>query len=604
VDKYDEYVDIEFGDVFAEFEHDHHHHHHHASDDTDDNNNNGGPRLRRAAWFDARYYADPKSAVHSLGNRLTGEIAQSLYSKRTPTRRRLERTVCCIIVNFLRVRICDPGRYLAVLLGKSDYDAATYRSMTQAFKGLEQLGYVRKFTGSYGGLATRFGAEPRLLEAFAAYRIGAADVKSTEKTSLVELRISGKERRRLDAKRDRERKRAKKLGKTVPPRRHRSENLLPWPRPYREGKVRMERNLRKINNALRDQFIALHVPDDAVNEIHKDLREESQFIDYFDNELHRVFTIDPTHNGRFAGGWWSTLPKQYRKHIRMSGPGLPPQRTTELDYRELHLRIVYARKQKPCTDSPYELYDDPALNQAIREPVKLLTLIMLNADTPFGALRAMVKKVREKYDRKWKADFNTLARPPMKTDEMAGRLWPCCPPIKTLMADIVKKHEAIKESFSSGAGRKLMYEDSQLAERIMLRMIDEHGVVVLPLHDGFVVCSDYRNELLEIMEDEFQKRFGADTVNVKETRDHRTAFPTPEYYFTDSAADAAASRYFDFECERDGYGIYHALLDDWISRQPEATQPEAHAKTFADSDSSVHYAVGRITALYSARKAA
>ena len=179
------------------------------------------PRLRRSAAFDDRYYSDVTS-VHALTLQLAKDVESALYTRRMPgrSRRRLERTIECLLVNLLRLRVSDPGRYLAVKLGRTDYRQSlvvTYRSMRQALKGLEQCGYVRLFIGKQSsikgvpGLVTRVEALPRLLDEFARCVLGPVDIQSRERQQLVELRPSKQERRRLERE-----------GKPVLP--------LPWPR--------------------------------------------------------------------------------------------------------------------------------------------------------------------------------------------------------------------------------------------------------------------------------------------------------------------------------------------------------------------------------------
>ena len=530
------------------------------------------PRLRRSAAFDDRYYSDATS-VHALTLQLAKDVESALYTRRMPgrSRRRLERTIECLLVNLLRLRVSDPGRYLAVKLGRTDYRQSlvvTYRSMRQALKGLEQCGYVRLFIGKQSsikgvpGLVTRVEALPRLLDEFARCVLGPVDIQSRERQQLVELRPSKQERRRLERE-----------GKPVLP--------LPWPKEHRHAKALMEANLRTINGALRSQFVALYVKDSEFAEIHKAMREEDRFLDYFDRDLHRVFTIDPTKNGRFAGGWWATVPSGYRKLIRMSAPGKHPARTVEIDFSELHLRMLYAKAGALCTDSPYALYDDPKKNEAIRPAVKLITLRMINADSTTSAKRAVVRRITKTFERKWwDVKHPGEDRPSMTVDEMAGRLWPGVPPIDTVMTDIRAKHSEIAQHFSSGAGRKLMFEDSQLAEAIMLRMIEEYGVAVLPLHDGFIARHDYRDVLQEIMQDEFRKRYGAE-IPVKETT---PGLPSPwvDELGKFSTADCDALMNIDRMHEEMEYGIYHALLDDWIARQPPNAQPDARELTFLE----------------------
>ena len=59
-------------------------------------------------------------------------------------------------------------------------------------------------------------------------------------------------------------------------------------------------------------------------------------------------------HGRFYDGWWQSIPSkdwQYRTHITIDG-----QRTCEVDYSSVCLRIVYALKGISI-DPEEDLYD-------------------------------------------------------------------------------------------------------------------------------------------------------------------------------------------------------------------------------------------------------
>lgn len=53
-----------------------------------------------------------------------------------------------------------------------------------------------------------------------------------------------------------------------------------------------------------------------------------------------------------------------------------------------------------------------------------------------------------------------------------------------------------------------MYQDSVIAEKVMLIMIERSGAVVLPVHDSFIVRNSYATELEEIMVKVFEEQYG------------------------------------------------------------------------------------------------
>jgi len=52
-----------------------------------------------------------------------------------------------------------------------------------------------------------------------------------------------------------------------------------------------------------------------------------------------------------------------------------------------------------------------------------------------------------------------------------------------------------------------MYQDSIIAEKVMILML-ERGAVVLPVHDSFIVSNSYDLELEEVMKNVFEDQYG------------------------------------------------------------------------------------------------
>ena len=98
--------------------------------------------------------------------------------------------------------------------------------------------------------------------------------------------------------------------------------------------------------------------------------------------LHRVFTNDLDHHGRFYGGFWQGMPKQERARLMINGEAVG-----EHDYRQHHIRLAYALAGVPIPDG--DLYDLQT-NRWKRSLVKLATNTMLNACDRRSALGAIV----------------------------------------------------------------------------------------------------------------------------------------------------------------------------------------------------------------------
>jgi len=249
----------------------------------------------------------------------------------------------------------------------------------------------------------------------------------------------------------------------------------------------MRSNLSKINSKLAATRIALRIDDEqfaALNaRINSERYRDRRTIDFTNNQLHRVFNNASFEDGgRFYGGWWQEIPREFRKHIEINR-----RDTVELDYSGHHIRILYADKNEIPPDDPYDLSE----TEFPREDQKRAILVILNAGNRYSAIKAMAKS---------------------GIKNASG-----------LAAAMEDRHGAIKDQFYSGVGIKLQRRDSDVAEIVMLEML-HRGATVLPLHDSFLVRSSYEDELKEFMQLVFADFFGKEAkikpkVSVREEWD-------------------------------------------------------------------------------------
>ena len=78
---------------------------------------------------------------------------------------------------------------------------------------------------------------------------------------------------------------------------------------------------------------------------------------------------------------------------------------------------------------------------------------------------------------------------------------------------VLDSHKPIQHLFFSGLGNQLQFEDSNMAEGIMLHFAKEDAPA-LPVHDSFIMHHGYAGELEESMRRTFYDRFGQD-IKVK-----------------------------------------------------------------------------------------
>ena len=244
---------------------------------------------------------------------------------------------------------------------------------------------------------------------------------------------------------------------------------------------RMRYNLNAINDCLLRHWSDLYLSDRDWERLQESLLNDSKH-DYSPIKLHRQ-TIRRIFNstsfdigGRFYGGWWQNIPSAYRGLITIDG-----RRTVEFDYGRLHPTILYAKRGLKLASDAYDI----GIGAEHRDVVKQL----------FNAMVQMV----EPQD-----------RPPRDVKfSQTGKKW------KQLRDLIIEKHEPIKDCFFCGMGNQLQFEDSKIAEKVMLSFIKE-DIPILPVHDSFLVQVGYQARLIDTMSDAFQAAYGI-TIDVSDS---------------------------------------------------------------------------------------
>ena len=72
---------------------------------------------------------------------------------------------------------------------------------------------------------------------------------------------------------------------------------------------------------------------------------------------------------------------------------------------------------------------------------------------------------------------------------------------------LVKKHDDIEKYFNTGIGKILQYEESRIAEKILIELTNKN-IVCLPIHDSFIVTESNEQELVKAMIKAYKKVVG------------------------------------------------------------------------------------------------
>ena len=386
-----------------------------------------------------------------------GELKNNRKNKLNKTYEKSEETITRKIINALyQSYFSIPKSWVSLSLRAKHYSGTglSYRALRRVFNILVQKKLIiYKIGNEYSSKVTRIYPAKRLIILFK--KIGHVWRK---------YEIDNNE---VIIVREKDKNKNKKLIKT----------------PNNKTARTLRKNLNLINEELSKHCLALDIDDDAYLLLEKELKkhirkgkseynwtEKTPFsINYSRFKLVRIFSNKKLNlHGRFYGGWWQSLPERYRQHITIDG-----RQTLEVDYSTLALRMIYSLKNKPLDDSkdPFDLGLKPTKEQ--RKIIKKFAYALIN-DTK-GTFRLSNEQ------------YKILG---VKHNQ--------------LLELIKKHHPPLIEFLKSEIGLKLMYLDSVIAEDIILSLLKKK-ILVLPIHDSFIVGRKYVGELTKQMNKSFKK---------------------------------------------------------------------------------------------------
>ena len=371
--------------------------------------------------------------------------------------------VKCILLNLLKVSRYDFPTVLAFSRRAEVYSAkdrycnsmAAYRQFTAAYEGLLSLNYTTEVSKGYYDRKTGKGKLTRICATESLLKLFQEVLPSPD---VFFDRHSGEEVIRL---KDGEKK-------TI----NYTDN---------DFTQRARANLVIINKCLERHWYDLDMTADQFSELNakmkeRHLRDDTRMfgVDYNNRTLYRIFNNgDFKQGGRFYGGWWEQILSEYRKFITIDSKW-----TVETDFSSLHPHMLYALKGLDLSGDAYQIdgvYD--------RGMVKLAFAKLLNGE-------------------------NAPRKPEGYSEEIVGMPW------LALIKAIKKKHDQIADYFSTGYGLKLMFHDSEVAERVLLNF-SSRDIPCLPVHDSFIVHHAHGEELRSVMEAEYYREFGR-AISIKE----------------------------------------------------------------------------------------
>lgn len=250
----------------------------------------------------------------------------------------------------------------------------------------------------------------------------------------------------------------------------------------------MRNDISMYNDLLKNSEVTLSglTSDDRIN--HSEYLIRNTYYN-FNNEdtivlrpmrMRRIFNLDFQHGGRFYGGI-ENMPSGLRAKIQING-----EPTVEWDFASYQLRMLYHMKQIRYKRDAYAVAAGYVPEH--RNIYKVIALAALNAQNEQECLKGIRNDLR-------KSDLGgTIGG---ITDST----------IKPLLANWINAHAPISEYMYSGIGLRLQAYDSGIANEI-LKHFTRRGILVLSVHDSFLIEAGRSSELKRKMRSCYQQRFG------------------------------------------------------------------------------------------------
>jgi hypothetical protein len=263
--------------------------------------------------------------------------------------------------------------------------------------------------------------------------------------------------------------------------------------PETPNTVAMRKAIKEWNSLRSRTDITLEIPKD-VYEADDDqerftyyckLIEEGDVVKFkvIPKGAYRVFREDFKHYGRYSAATETLIRKRYRPHFKING-----EPTIEVDFEAMHIRMLYNMEGIDYQDDPYriaaESFENPEFRS--RKLFKKIGLMSINAKDRTATIKAVWKDLLDKGEE--------------------GNITYAI--IGSMLDHWLVTHEPIAKYLCTKIGLELMYKDSCIAEKV-IKHFTEKGVMVMCVHDSFIIAEKYEGELKSVMESAYQEVMGS-----------------------------------------------------------------------------------------------
>ena len=232
----------------------------------------------------------------------------------------------------------------------------------------------------------------------------------------------------------------------------------------------IQKKIERYNNLILSSDIEL-----PIDKIDYDRRRKIGFANrtYAKCYLNRSYKL----GGKYYGPCWQNLSKELRGKIKING-----EETVELDFNAMHLHLLYCKINKKLTDYIPEGVDAYQLPNRNRKIVKTSFTCCINNNCNKDNVNHVVgRRVVKKYPEIFMK--NTSYR--------------------DILEELGSYHPEVRQFFYAQIGNEISNMESKVSDYIIGKLTKKN-ILVLNIHDSFIVSIAYKDILLNTMTDSFK----------------------------------------------------------------------------------------------------
>ena len=232
----------------------------------------------------------------------------------------------------------------------------------------------------------------------------------------------------------------------------------------------IRKRIERYNNLILSSDIEL-----PIDKIDYDRRKSVGFA----NRTYTKHYLDRSYKsgGKYYGPCWQNLSKELRKEIKING-----QETVELDFNAMHLHLLYCKVNKKLTDYIPEGTDAYQLPNRNRKIVKTSFTCCINNNCNKDNVNQVVgPKVARKFPEIFEKNIS----------------------YRDILDELGSHHPEVSQFFYAQIGNEVSNMESKVSDYIIGKLTRKN-ILVLNIHDSFIVSIPYKDILLNTMIDAFK----------------------------------------------------------------------------------------------------